>query len=579
MFRPLGLYSASVLTVLLFCGGLRAQTTTSATDDMIEKALRDLRTSFESGSDGYSFQLNGRSFTLQRLQKGNKVLIKTAAGRAGASLQAINLYNEEVAVTTRAVRYAKEGVVLEAGLDCRLGVTATTLRQFVAGFAEDAREFETFLAKAGKTTSKQPAEGITDVGPVDKGPGDKKPNGEKPVIVKAAPIPLKIKPGSDDKEVEIAFPTQDGEPAETAWKIIWDMQSGEQAVAQGYKFRSGKSPLLFKVKKAYFRPGAKMDWVQVLEDAHPSEFYVPYFFQSTRFFDLRDVGGYVSLLAREGGARSRLMGKDRNVMAELRDRGVVYKHGSLSRRGEEFVLWANFAAGNYTYLVEFCFHDDGTIAFKHSPTGYNYFSHFDEGSHMHNCLWRIGMKLTPVQAGNANNQVSLVSLPYDKEKLGTNGKLDIKPIPYESFHDWNAKEFTRVRVTNPDYSVFPEDAKPRLPISYDLVAVAQGQARHYRFKDESFSHHDFWVTRADCPEKMYVYLGDYFAKQKEQVSLQGSDGVVLWHQSSGLHVPRAEDGIVAGNSSSNGQALVYWTTVELRPRNLFNSTPLYKRER
>jgi primary-amine oxidase len=578
MLRRFGLFSASVLTVLLVCGGLRAQNTTSATDEMIENALRELRTSFESGNNGYTFDLNGRSFTLQRLQKGSKVLIKTHSARSGTSLQAINLYNEEVAVTTRAVRYAKEGVVLEAGLDCRLGVTTATLRQFISGFAEDARAFESFLAKAGKNPGKPP-EVVTGKQPeviTGGDPGEKKP----PVnVVKAAPIPFKIKPGSDDKEVEIAFPTQDGEPAETAWKIIWDMQSGEQAVAQGYKLRSGKSPLLFKVKKAYFRPGAKMDWVQVLEDAHPSEFYVPYFFQSTRFFDLRDVGGYVSLLAREGGARSRLMGKDRNVMAELRDRGIVYKHGALSRRGEEFVLWANFAAGNYTYLVEFCFHDDGTIAFKHSPTGYNYFSHFDEGSHMHNCLWRIGMKLTPVKAGKANNLVSLVSLPYDPKKLGGDGKLDIKPIANESFHDWNAKEFTRVRVTNPDFSVFPADATPRLPISYDMVAVAQGQARHYRFKDENFSHHDFWVTRSDCPEKMYVYLGDHFAKQTEQVPLQGSDGVVLWHQSSGLHVPRAEDGIVAGNSSSNGQALVYWTTVELRPRNLFNSTPLYKRER
>src|SRR5260370_22046813 len=186
MVGRLGLFSASVLTVVVFCGGLRAQNTTSATDEMIENALRDLRTSFESGSDGYTFKLNGRSFTLQRLQEGSKLLIKTASVRAGASLQAINLYNEEVAVTTRAVRYAKEGVVLEAGLDCRLGVTATTVRLFVAGFAQDAREFDVFLAKAGKTTGKQPAEGVT-----GGSPGDRNPCRGQPVhVVKAAPIPL-----------------------------------------------------------------------------------------------------------------------------------------------------------------------------------------------------------------------------------------------------------------------------------------------------------------------------------------------------------------------------------------------------
>src|SRR5262249_29784231 len=142
-----------------------------------------------------------------------------------------------------------------------------------------------------------------------------------------------------------------------------------------------------------------------------------------------------------------LLGSKKMVMAELRDRGIVYKHGDLSRRGEELVLWANFGAGNYTYMVEYCFHDDGTIVLKHAPTGYNYFSHFDAGSHMHNCLWRIGVKLAPFgngPAGNGNghgngkvnNQVSLVSLPYDPKKLGTDGKLEIRPITTESFHDW-----------------------------------------------------------------------------------------------------------------------------------------------
>jgi primary-amine oxidase len=338
--------------------------------------------------------------------------------------------------------------------------------------------------------------------------------------------------------------------------------------------------VLFKIKSASFRPGAGAPWMQVLDDVHPSEFYVPYFFSNTRFFDLGDVGSYVSLSAREGGARSQLLSKKQNVMAELRDRGIVYKHGGRSRRGEELVLWANFAAGNYTYLVEYCFHDDGTVVLKHAPTGYNYFSHFESGSHMHNCLWRIGVKLAPAGKPATNSQAFLVSLPYDPKRLGAEGKLDVKPILTESFHDWEAKEFTRLRVTNPDVSVFPEAAAERLPISYDLVPVTQGMARHYRFKDESFSHHDFFVTRADCPEKMYVNLGHHFAKNDgNPAPLKGSDGVVLWHMSSALHVPRGEDGIFQGNSLSNGQALVYWTQVELRPRNLFTRTPFYPRDK
>ena len=118
-----------------------------------------------------------------------------------------------------------------------------------------------------------------------------------------------------------------------------------------------------------------------------------------------------------------------------------------------------------------------------------------------------------------------------------------------------------------------------MPISYDLVTCPQGIARHDRFKDEKFTLHDFWITRHDSPEKMYVNLGSYFFTPNGDVSpkLQELEkkNVVLWHSSSALHVPRSEDGIIGGNSRNNGQATIYWTTFELRPRNLFLRTPFY----
>ena len=113
--------------------------------------------------------------------------------------------------------------------------------------------------------------------------------------------------------------------------------------------RNDNTPLLFKIKKAFFKPNPLSHWVQVLEDAHASEFYVPYYFRDTRFFDLRDAGEYVPLTAKEGGPRGMTLGKERLVMAELRDRGVAYKNADHWLRGEEFTLWANLNAGNYTY--------------------------------------------------------------------------------------------------------------------------------------------------------------------------------------------------------------------------------------
>ena len=79
---------------------------------------------------------------------------------------------------------------------------------------------------------------------------------------------------------------------------------------------------------------------------------------------------------------------------------------------------------------------------------------------------------------------------------------------------------------------------------------------------------------------MYVNLGEYFSDGNGGPNPKLRDleqsNVVLWHSSSALHTPRAEDGIIGGNSTSNGQAMIYWTTFELRPRNLFLKTPIYR---
>ena len=543
----------------------------SASPEMIAAALQGQGVLFLRQKDTYSFTLKNHQVSLFRLENGGRLLIK-ATIRSKPSLELLNRYNEQLAVTTRAVRYQKGGIVLEAGLDCQLGVTAAALQKFLTRFGEDLAGFENFLAKQEEKAGK-----------------DDPKNAKKKV-------PLDIRPNSDDKEFIIAFPTNvPPEEAETAWKIVWDMETGKQAADQGYKtirkdktgkdidvpnFRRGNDPVLFKVKKAYFKPGPKAPWIQVLEDAHPQEFYVPYYFVDTRFFDLRDVGSYVGLSAKEGSLVSQTLSKSNRVMAELRDRGVVYKHGDWTRRGEELTLWANFAAGNYTYLVEFGFHDDGTIVFRHAPTGWNYYSHFN-ASHMHGSYWRVGVKLGP-DGNNEKNQVHVVRLPKTPKDQGDEkGKLVMDEITKESFVDWNAQEFTRLRVSNPDFTVVPAAKdRPALPIAYDLVTQVQGVARHERFKDEKFTLHDFWITRHDCPQKMYTKLGDYFHDAKgepnpELLPLENQN-VVLWHSSSGLHTPRSEDGILGGAGMNSGQALVYWTTFELRPRNLFLKTPIYR---
>ena len=106
-----------------------------------------------------------------------------------------------------------------------------------------------------------------------------------------------------------------------------------------------------------------------------------------------------------------------------------------------------------------------------------------------------------------------------------------------------------------------------------------GTARHHKTRADKindnalFTRYDFWITSAATPIFHYPQLGTYFDRNEAKY-LNGN--VVLWHMSSILHVPRAEDGIpqqAGGNVS--GQALAAWSTFELRPRNLFTGTPLY----
>ena len=381
----------------------------------------------------------------------------------------------------------------------------------------------------------------------------------------------------DQKSFEVKFPTGDAE-WETKWKIEWDMESIATARKAGLAIaqnRGEDAPILFKIKRAFFKPGRNAPWVQVLEDAHPSELYVPYYFRHTRFFDLRDAGEYVPLDPKEGGPRGNTLGAAKLVMAEIRDRGVAYKNGERTRRAEELTLWANFNAGNYTYLIEFGFMDDGTIAFRHAPTGYNLPNeHFTP--HMHNCCWRIGIKLG-LENEKAVNTAAVAkwpgNAPHAPRAPLESPSFGVEPIKTEGFRDWMPTEFTKIRVSNPKVVLNDPKGPAAQPISCDLVPMVYGTARHPR-ADESFTRHDFWITRADSTVKQYINLGDYFERNKPR-ALEGGN-VVLWHMSSALHVPRSEDGIVKGSSIDNGQALATWTVVELRPRHLFTGTPIYR---
>jgi hypothetical protein len=75
----------------------------------------------------------------------------------------------------------------------------------------------------------------------------------------------------------------------------------------------------------------------------------------------------------------------------------------------------------------------------------------------------------------------------------------------------------------------------------------------------------------NLPRRTRRYFNSVLPVAKEVVM---NTDVVLWYMSSMYHEPHNEDGEYV-NNQWKGVALTMWSGFDLRPRNLFDRTPLY----
>jgi Cu2+-containing amine oxidase len=98
-----------------------------------------------------------------------------------------------------------------------------------------------------------------------------------------------------------------------------------------------------------------------------------------------------------------------------------------------------------------------------------------------------------------------------------------------------------------------------------------GRAVH----DEPFSKADFWATQYNVGEETYTDLPSYV---NAGASIMNTD-IVVWHMSPMHHEPRDEDGFPVPQSGGwvfwDGVAQIMWSGLDIRPRNLWDKTPLY----
>ena len=104
-------------------------------------------------------------------------------------------------------------------------------------------------------------------------------------------------------------------------------------------------------------------------------------------------------------------------------------------------------------------------------------------------------------------------------------------------------------------------------------------------EEMDFINQDFWVTHTppNGPKQPY-HLVAKLAQGRNELK---DNACTVWYSQPALHVPRTEDfggpnGDMNGNPNSkklatwgSGVALTTWIEFTLRPRDLFDSTPLY----
>jgi Cu2+-containing amine oxidase len=261
------------------------------------------------------------------------------------------------------------------------------------------------------------------------------------------------------------------------------------------------------------------------------------------------------------GPFGKVLGEPPVAVQELRDRGVMWIDPSnLTRRGQTLLLWAVLDAANYRYIIEYGFQDDGAVTFRVGSTGRNYGTREFEG-HMHNGLWRVNVNLD----GARNNSVYVVE---HVEPDGDRAKAKSVVRPFnngvEGFEDWNAAKFTTLNIS----SGKKKNAR-KMPVSYDVIPLRGGSARHFGAKEEC-TEHDFWVTVNRKGEIYYPQVHEYV---KNGQKIMNAD-VVIWHSTPGHHNPRSEDGAFRKDNFV-GATPVMWTGFDLRPRNVFDGTPHY----
>lgn len=339
-------------------------------------------------------------------------------------------------------------------------------------------------------------------------------------------------------------------PVQTTWQICWHEVRGND---------SRHNPNGLVIGPVYFQKSPNAPFVRVLWDMRVSDYFVPYHSGQPRFYDLTDYPFTLTNVsaadcpASVGGAPI-----SAHVCKEVHDRGLLWKDYSGVRRGEELVLWGAMYAGNYRYVQEYTFRDDGLIMGRMGATGQNLPGAQLE-THVHNAIWRLDIDLD----GITNNATLVRHLENVNNAAGS--AVDVStPIAAAGGLLWNARTHDTIAVSNPSF----QNARKHVSSYMLMPLITGGGLTQHR---EAFTQKDFWVTPYSPAQFAARDLISYVAAH----SPVWNRDIVVWYKGSLHHHSRDEDGVFNSQGQWVGTADVMWTGFVLMPHNLLDCSPFY----
>lgn len=346
-----------------------------------------------------------------------------------------------------------------------------------------------------------------------------------------------------------------------------------------------------QVGPAYLSRKPGDNWLMVLRAANVAENITLYHDGVTRLNDSQYANAdnaipklNASDLDANGMLVTTAYEKQPRVAAELRSRGFAWYctwglANSISRRGMEMAIWGVWDTGNYDYIIEYTFRDDGRIGFRIGATGWNNTKDVPgDMAHTHDVLWRVDINLGTGLHNTARlwNHYETSLSAVDTEVLFNDGR--------EGAMDLDDLHFATLIVEDDDPAT--RNAHNHR-IGYELHTLKDGTGRHYG-GGERWTLHDAWVTRLADDEMSAAFSRDQWVPADtyvlgtsannfgviNQEPISATD-LVLWPITTAHHEPHDED--QAGGDPAflyKGITLIHWAGFDLVPRNLFDANPL-----